>query len=337
MTGYISIYIGIFCLSMYTIACWAPPTGDHNRGAATSTLLISDSQTHRIYRVDLKSGIDPNVLVGPEVGGLHHPDDMVIDHAGRLYVGSGCQAGDCDPVIPSMILRFDAVSGNLLDTFAQDDNTPLKRPYGLTIGSDSILYVASFLSDQILKFDIRSRRYLGILLAGDGKPSGCNGPNGLLWGKDRNLYVTTQGSVTREGKPDFSDGFPSQLLRIDPASGNFTVLAEYQYPVSLTGLAQDYYGSLYVSNYFGDQIRIIDPETGIQKDSIVFAHDSLVYHGHLVIDEQQIIMAAGQRESHPTGAMLVTNTHAHKPNTVIEMPLRQLKRPFGMLLLNANN
>lgn len=51
----------------------------------------------------------------------------------------------------SAVLRFDARTGAFLGVFASGHG--LHRPYGLTFSDDGLLYVASFLSDEIFRFD----------------------------------------------------------------------------------------------------------------------------------------------------------------------------------------
>lgn len=59
-------------------------------------------------------------------------------------------------------------------------------PWGMA-GKDGILYVASFGSDQIIKFDIRNGLFLGYF----GDSTVLDSPEGIRFGPDGLLYVVS--------------------------------------------------------------------------------------------------------------------------------------------------
>lgn len=77
-------------------------------------------------------------------------------------------------------------------------------------GPDGFLYVSSFLSDQILRYDARTGEFVDVFASGTGEPGTANGPNGLAFGPDGALYATTEGSVAGT-----FPGLPSEVLRFD--------------------------------------------------------------------------------------------------------------------------
>lgn len=109
------------------------------------------------------------------------------------------------------VLRIDPASLTVLGALVADDpGTPLDEaggldgPTGAVFGPDGNLYVASFETDEVLRFEGTSGAFLGVFVtAGSG---GLNGPDaGLAFGPDGDLYV-----------PSF---YTHQVLRYDGATG----------------------------------------------------------------------------------------------------------------------
>lgn len=140
----------------------------------------------------------------------------------------------------------------------------LARPYGTAFGPDGNLYVASFRSDQILRYDGRTGAFIDVFASGNGTAAGLlNGPNNLLFGADGALYVTTEGSVA-DGKGGVSFLYESQVVRYSLFTGTGTVFASQPAPtpngngyVSLLGLVTGPDGLIYTSDYAGG-IRSFD-------------------------------------------------------------------------------
>ena len=71
----------------------------------------------------------------------------------------------------------------------------LFRPYGTAFepgsGGGKYLYVSSFVSDQILRYDGTTGQFVDVFASGGtGKSGDLNGPNSLLFGSDGSLYLT---------------------------------------------------------------------------------------------------------------------------------------------------
>ncbi len=142
--------------------------------------------------------------------------------------------GDWITAISELIVGFHALTPAIhsgthpsreRSTTLEDETGGLFRPYGIAFGPNGNLYVSSFLRDQILVYHGDSGEFLSVFSQGDQQPGGLNGPNGLLFNDQVQLYVTPQGSVAINGVSDFSFGLPSQVLIYDLKTGSSTVFA----------------------------------------------------------------------------------------------------------------
>lgn len=237
---------------------------------AHAALLVSNSESNTIIVFDETTGSFLGNFTTPGAGGLRAPDDLTFGPDGNLYVsiGGSNSLSLFDPAYPqdSAVLRF-GPTGEFLGVAAAGNG--LTRPYGNAFGPDGNLYVSSFRSNEILKFDGKTGSFLGIFASdnnqGFGTLNGLNGPNGLLFGPDGSLYVTTEGTAnTATGNLGFL--YKSQVLRYTPEQvaglvpttipelfiDQPTLLPESPGFISLLGLAlaPDTH-SLYVSDFAG--------------------------------------------------------------------------------------
>ncbi|MEQ8767888.1 MAG: hypothetical protein RL885_28550 [Planctomycetota bacterium] len=111
------------------------------------------------------------------------------------------------------IRRYDEVTGALLGKFVFDDPSTgvdetggLDGPTALDWGPSGDLFVASFETDEVLKYDGTTGQFLGVFVAA--ASGGLDGPdNGMQFGADGTLWV-----------PSF---WNSQVMRFDATSGAF--------------------------------------------------------------------------------------------------------------------
>ncbi len=128
---------------------------------------------------------------GSFLGHLGPTDDLdgalgiVLGPDGAIYVASEES---------NMVLRFDGATGDFLDRFAWDDPaTPedevggLAGPGAVLFGDDDNLYVSSFDSDAVLRFD-GTGAFVDVFVAP--AKGGLDGPDaGMVFGPDGDLFV----------------------------------------------------------------------------------------------------------------------------------------------------
>lgn len=236
---------------------------------AEAALLIGNTRGNSIVIYDEINNTILRDFTTPGANGLRDPDAITIGPDGNVYVSVGGNSGLnlFDPTYPqdSAVLRF-SLLGEFLGVAASGNG--LIRPYGNAFGPDGNLYVSSFRTNEILRFDGKTGAFLDVFASdnnnGLGRTNGLNGPNGLLFGPDGSLYVTTQGSANNAAG-DLVFPFASQVLRYTPAQvlgqqptttpsvfiDQPALLPDTEF-ISLLGLtfAPDF-SSLYVSDFAG--------------------------------------------------------------------------------------
>jgi streptogramin lyase len=95
------------------------------------------------------------------------------------------------------VLRYHEVTGAFLDTFVDSGVGGLNGARGLLLGPDGNLYVNSFNSDSVMRYDgttgapLPAPGQTGATFVPTGS-GGLQGPAGLILGRDGNLYVVSQ-------------------------------------------------------------------------------------------------------------------------------------------------
>jgi DNA-binding beta-propeller fold protein YncE len=227
-------------------------------------------------------------------GGVPGAQSIVQGPDGRLYV--------CAEKV-DRVLRLDPRSLAVVDAFVADDpltapdeNGPLDGPTSATFGPAGDLFVASFETDEVLRFDGTTGAYLGVFVAAglgglDGPDAGTKfGPDGLLYvpsfWNDRVLRYDGTGRfvdefvafregnlrqprdlVLHQGEWYVASSLNDRILRFD-AAGNFVgVFATINQPYSLAFHPDD--DNLYVVGLAADVVRVFDGQTGGSLGNLV--------------------------------------------------------------------
>jgi len=164
----------------------------------------------RIMRFDGQTGEFMDEFVPVDSGGLKHPAAHVFgpDGAGGLDLYVSDEG-------PSRILRYDGETGAFIEEFVTGGAGGLSLPNGVIFGPDGDLYVASFGSGSVMRFQgpssstpgapfpVSGNRGADFVAAGAG---GLLSPTGILFGPDGNgdgnqdLYVTNVHPTNVQGK-----------------------------------------------------------------------------------------------------------------------------------------
>ncbi|MEL6553970.1 MAG: PEP-CTERM sorting domain-containing protein [Cyanobacteria bacterium J06621_11] len=323
------IVSAIGLLSLFTLSVTVTTS------SAQAAVLVGNTEGNNIVEIDENTGQFLGELISP-FSGFESPDTLIYGPDGNLYVSSGTT------IESSAIYRFDSQTGNLIDRFASGGG--LFRPYGIAFGPDNLLYVSSFRSDEIIRYNAQTGDFVDVFAQGNNRSDrtaeGLNGPNGLLFGPDGRLYVTTQGSVAdAEGNLDFA--FPSQVLRYDVDSGEGEVFVPQPVPfstsfgfVSFLGLAvgpDD--GDLYVSD-FANGIRRYDFATGREIDLLdtnyTETDPSSNFIGNLAFGPDRDLYTVGFNTETTIGSLLKFDSETGD-RTLVANNSPQLQRPIGLL------
>jgi sugar lactone lactonase YvrE len=324
-----------------------------NQGVGTiadddMVVLIASETTDEIVRYDAGMGAFLDVLVQDDLatldrdesGGLTSPGHLLLGPDHQLYVASR---------MTNEILRYDVETGAFLGVLVGDDPaTPhidesggLTSPDYLLLSSDHQLYVASEVTNEILRYDAETGVFLGVLVGGDlatpnidvGETGELHGLSSMAFGPDGDLYVSSL-HTNRILRYDARSGeFLNILVGDDPKTLNIDESGGLQGP---SGIVCCPNGELYVSSLHTHAILRYDGRTGAFLDIFVSASSggllapsqlSFGPDGQLYVSSlhtQQILRYDGRTGIFLSVSVDLATSHGELPNPVHLMFMPQV-------------
>jgi WD40 repeat protein/serine/threonine protein kinase len=262
--GHTGVYLGDFV---------PPGSGGLNKPHGLvfqgGSLYVASAETRNVLRYDGATGGFLGAFVPAGSGGLNRPHGLIFGPDGHLYVNS---AND------DSVRRYDGTTGAPLPTpgqtgavFVAPGNGGLRRNIGqLVFGPDGRLYIASFSTHAVLRYDSTTGAFLDAFVpAGSG---GLRAPLGLAFGPDGNLCVVSQGT--------------NAVLRYHGTTGAY--LDAFTGPSGL--LKTPTYLSYWdLGNVLHDQKKPGEAEAAIRKAIVLQPNDAQAYNnlGEVLYDQKK--------------------------------------------------
>jgi DNA-binding beta-propeller fold protein YncE len=164
-------------------------------------LYVAARGSGNILRFQGKTGKFIDVFVPKNSGGLNDATDLHFHHDGLLYVSDYTTDGrppalrnPNPPGRGGAIRRYNASTGVFVDNFVAPgpnggpNKDGLDGPHAFVFGPDGHLYIASSLSEQILKYNGNTGHFISVFI--DRNSGGLVSPEGIAFGPDGNFYVS---------------------------------------------------------------------------------------------------------------------------------------------------
>jgi WD40 repeat protein len=303
-------------------------------GTPTQTFnvpVLGDEQVEpdETFLVTLSDAVNAEIVDGQGIGTITN-DDMIVMIASKMT---------------DEILRYDAETGAFLGVLVGDDiETPtidesggVVSPGHLLLGPDHQLYVASEMTDEILRYDAGTGAFLGVLVGDDietptiDESGGLSGLSSMAFGPDGALYVSSLHTHRILRYDALTGDFVNILVGDDPKTLHIDESGGLQGPSSIVCCPDDL---LYVSSLHTHAILRYDGRTGAFLDvfvpassggllapsQLIFGPDGQLYVSSL--QTQQILRYDGR-----TGAFLGVSVNLAASHGVLPNPVNLMFMP----------
>jgi sugar lactone lactonase YvrE len=237
-----------------------------------------------ILRYNASTGALIGTFVTAGSGGLSNPYGLAFGPDGNLYVASRGTS--------YAILSYNGTTGAFINTFVPTGYAGLTGPNGIAFGTDGNLYVADTSTSSVLRYEgplgsspgspLPSMGQTGATFVAGGS-GGLAGPADLIFGPDRNLYVSSQSNQA--------------VLKFDRTSGNYisTVVTSGEGGLGTPrALAFDQDGRLYVDDISLNTIHRYDSTGQYLDDLVAGATSSLRSPIGIIFDAQGNLLVSSR-------------------------------------------
>lgn len=235
-------------------------------------LFIADEENNVIR--EITAGGNVVTLAGSGVAGLHdgaaitaqfnHPEGMVVDASGNLYVADGNNNAIRKVVIATGVVTTYSGTGVAGFNNGNVATATYHSPYGLAMDARGNIYVADIVNNCIRKITVSTGTVS--TFAGSGTQGLTNGPaatatfyfpGGVTFDSKGNLFVSelrnnTIRKVSTDGTVSTFAGTGAQGATDGPAASTM-----FYQPL---GMTFDGNGNLYVTDEYNNEIRKISPQ-----------------------------------------------------------------------------
>jgi hypothetical protein len=148
-----------------------------------------------VLRYKLADGAPDGALVSSSDANAPFLPRGMVSSQGVVYVANFL-ASDKPNFPPGGVLAFDE-TGKFLREGSLPNNGVKFHPRGLVVGPNGMLYVSNFpdlkrgTGGEVLVFDPKTLNFVGAFISDKGGPGQLNRPEGLVFGPDGNLYITS--------------------------------------------------------------------------------------------------------------------------------------------------
>lgn len=139
-------------------------------------LLVVSGAGNSVLQYDGATGAFEGAFVTAGLGGLSDPHEAIFGPDGKLYVSAFGS---------KKVIAYDGITGALAGVLVQDvigtpqdESGGLANAHGMAFDREGNLYVASFGTNQVLRYDGATGQFLGVFIA---PGNGLSGPTGFTF------------------------------------------------------------------------------------------------------------------------------------------------------------
>jgi cellulose synthase/poly-beta-1,6-N-acetylglucosamine synthase-like glycosyltransferase/sugar lactone lactonase YvrE len=208
--------------------------------------FVSSTDNNRLLRYDSINGMFIDEFIGSRDHDMLGPIGAILDKNGHIFISSS---------VKNKILQYNVYDGKFVDEFNLQYS-----PHGIVFGDDNILYISSFDTNEIYRYDVITRTSHVLISEKDG----LFGPEGLAFDEKNHILYVSSSRNNKIISFDLQNNIASVIRSI---AGNGIL----QNPQGLT-IHND---ALYISNKDNLEVLKYEPQTKTMVNFIYNAIDPI--------------------------------------------------------------